>query len=117
MGEAGGFSLMTGEARGVEAAVVAGLVVHTVIGAPGRANLFSRAEVGVWLGSWGARGGKERGPPPRGAGEGRKEPWGRAEWNLARAAGGVKESTEVLGIGPPDSRRSPADKMQQLKNS
>ena len=56
----------------------------------------------------------ERGPPPRGAGEGRKEPWGRAEWNLARAAGGVKESTEVLGIGPPDSRRSPAHSMSHL---
>ena len=120
MGEAGGLSRTPGEAglaltvmlggpgwgeaRGVEAWVAPGLAVHTMTGAPGRANRLSRAEVGVW-GSWG-RGGRERGPP-RGAGEGRSEPWGSAEWNLASAAGGVKESTEVEGRGPPDSRRPP----------
>lgn len=109
MGEAGGTSFMLlGETSGVleELEAEAGLV-HTVIGAPGLANRFSRCEVGVWPWSWGGgRGGRDLGPP-KGAGEGRKDPWGRAEWNLARAAGGVKESTAALGKGPEDSRRSP----------
>ena len=84
MGLAGGLSLMVlGETRGVEEAVAPGLV-QTVMGAPGLANLlFSSppAEVGVSMGFRGGwRGGRERGPPgPRGAGDGRKEPWGRAE--------------------------------------
>ena len=72
-----------GDTSGVEEAVAPGLV-QTVMGAPGLANLlFSRppAEVGVSIGFWGGwRGGRDRGPPgPRGAGEGRKEPCGRAE--------------------------------------
>ena len=52
-------------------------------------------------------GGRERGPPIWGAGEGRKAPWGSPEWNLERAAGGVKESLIEMGMGPPDSLRSP----------
>ena len=88
-------SLLLGDTGGV---TPTGLV-DTVIGAPGRAN-FSGREKAV-LGSRG-RGGSERG-----AGEGRNAPWGRAEWNLDNAAGGVNESLIAMGIGPPDSRRSP----------
>jgi len=69
---------MLGETNGVLAELLAGLV-HTVMGAPGRANRFSRAEVEVWASCGGTRGGRDRGPPTKGAGEGRKEPCGRAE--------------------------------------
>ena len=94
-------SLLLGETGGV---TPTGLV-DTVIGAPGpgRAN-FSGREKAV-LGSRG------RGGSDRGAGEGRNAPWGRAEWNLDNAAGGVNESLIAMGIGPPpsppDSLRSP----------
>ena len=93
-------SLLFGDTGGV---TPTGLV-DTVIGAPGpgRAN-FSGLENAVF----GSRG---RGGSDLGAGEGRNAPWGRAEWNLDSAAGGVKESLMAIGIGPPsppDSLLSP----------
>lgn len=116
-GEGGGWvlgpamSLVLGEMGGVVVDRLALGLVETDMGAPGLAN-FSGLEMpgpGVKgsLVSGCGRGGRERGPPPWGDGEGRKLPWGSPEWNLARAAGGVKESLMEIGMGPPDSLRSP----------
>ena len=89
-----------GETGGVGTGGAPGLV-ETDMASPGpaRAN-FSGREMPE-------AGGSERGPPICGAGEGRKAPCGRPEWNLERAAGGVKESLIEMGMGPPDSLLSP----------
>jgi len=82
-----------------------GLVVTDIGPAPGPglAN-FSGREIPD-AGVWGSRG---RGGRERGEGEGRYAAWGRPEWNLASAAGGVKESLMEMGMpGPPDSLLSP----------
>lgn len=69
---------------------------------PGLGN-FSGREIPL-AGVCGSRG---RGGRERGEGEGRNAAWGRPEWNLASAAGGVKESLMEIGFGPPDSLLSP----------
>lgn len=71
-------SLVFGDMGGVVVARAALGLVDTEIGAPGLAN-FSGLEIpgpGVngSLDSGCGRGGKDRGPPPCGAGEGRKVP-------------------------------------------
>lgn len=95
-------SLMLGDTGGVTPDP--GLVVTDIGPAapgPGLAN-FSGLEIPE-AGVCGSRG---RGGRDRGEGEGRYAPWGSPEWNLASAAGGVKES--LMGIpGPPDSLLSP----------
>jgi len=95
-------SLMLGDTGGVTPDP--GLVVTDIGPAapgPGLAN-FSGLEIPV-AGVCGSMG---RGGRDRGEGEGRYAPWGSPEWNLARAAGGVKES--LMGMpGPPDSLLSP----------
>ena len=93
-------ALVPGDTGGVCTGGAPGLV-ETDMARPGpaRAN-FSGREMPE-------AGGRERGPPIWGAGEGRKAPCGRPEWNLERAAGGVKESLIAMGMGPPDSLRSP----------
>ena len=101
-------ALVPGDTGGVWTAGMPGLVETDMAPGPGLAN-FSGLEMpdtGVW-GSMLGRGGRERGPPSWGAGEGRKAPWGSPEWNLERAAGGVKESLIEMGMGPPDSLLSP----------